>query len=552
MNTKHVLVLGNGPVGQTTALLLAKRGINVTLLDGRIQRDSIGSKALAQHRDVLDVWEHVGAGAKIAQEGLTWSRSRTYYGSHELFCDTYFESADSPFPPFVNLSQTRTEQLLDEQIAEQPRIKVLWDRTVRGIAQDAAGVTATAVCQDGSEYEFSGDYAVAACGARADELRKEIGVSLDGRTFGDRFLICDIRAELDGWEGERRFYFDPEWNPGRQVLIHPCPDSQYRIDWQVPPGYDLEEDAATGGLDRRIRLIIGDAPYEIVWKSVYRFHSRVVDRMRVGKVLLAGDMAHLVSPFGGRGLNSGIGDAENAAWKLAFVLLGWADESLLDSYDAERRAAAVENIAVTSETMDFLVPQTPEQKETRTRCLEQALTDPGARKNINSGRLFEPFWYSDSALTTPNPERPFAGRPAKGTLADAGPGVILPDAAVTIAGSERRIRRIAREGMMLLLGDRVDAASIQTLARDNCPAPVSILKISDIDPAGSLQFQLKSSTHDVWIIRPDAYIAAVCDAHDPEGIAAALHRAIAATTSLEPQPGLTRSLITSGALPHPV
>jgi pentachlorophenol monooxygenase/3-(3-hydroxy-phenyl)propionate hydroxylase len=137
-------------------------------------------------------------------------------------------------------------------------------------------------------------------------------------------------------------------------------------------------------------------------------------------------------------------------------------------------------------------------------------------------------------------------------LADAGPGVLLPDAAVTIAGSDRRIRRMAREGMMLLLGDSVDAASIQTLVLDNCTAPVSILKISDIDPAGSLQFQLKSSTHDVWIIRPDAYIAAVCDAHDPEGIAAALHRAITDTTSLEPQPGLTRSLIISGALPHPV
>lgn len=526
MNTKHVLVLGNGPVGQTTALLLAKRGINVTLLDGRVQRDSIGSKALAQHRDVLDVWEHVGAGAKIAQEGLTWNRSRTYYKSHELFCDTYFESADSPFPPFVNLSQTRTEQLLDEQIADQPRIKVLWDRTVRGIAQDAIGVTVTAAGQDGSEHEFSGDYAVAACGARADELRKEIGVSLDGRTFGDRFLICDIRAELDGWEGERRFYFDPEWNPGRQVLIHPCPDSQYRIDWQVPPGYDLEEDVATGGLDRRIRLIIGDAPYEIVWKSVYRFHSRVVDRMRVGKVLLAGDMAHLVSPFGGRGLNSGIGDAENAAWKLAFVLNGWADEKLLDSYDGERRAAALENIAVTSETMDFLVPQTPEQKEIRTRCLEQALKDPQARKNINSGRLFEPFWYTDSPLTTPNPERPFAGRPAKGMLANPGPGVILPDAAITVAGTERRIRRLAREGSILLTGDAVDAESIEALVRRTGNAPVAVLKISDIDPTRSLQLQLKPSAYDVWIIRPDAYVAAVCDGRDPENIVASFRRAV--------------------------
>lgn len=539
MSNKHVLVLGNGPVGQTTALLLAKWGIDVTLLDGRPKRDSNGSKAIAQHRDVLDIWEHVGAGANIAREGLTWSRSRTFYGSRELFCDTYFETADSPFPAFVNISQTRSEQLLDEQIAKQPRIHVVWDRTVEGIFQDDAGVMITAVSHDGSRTRFSGDYAVAACGARADGLRREIGVTLDGRTFEDRFLICDIKASLEGWEGERRFYFDPEWNPGRQVLIHPCPDSQYRIDWQVPSGYDIEQDEANGGLDRRIRQIIGATPYEIVWKSVYRFHSRVANKMRVGKVLLAGDFAHLVSPFGGRGLNSGIGDAENAAWKLAFVLHGWADESLLDSYDAERRAAALENIAVTSETMDFLVPQTPEQREIRTRYLEQAVTDPAARQNINSGRLFEPFWYSDSLLTTPNPGRPFAGRPPKGTLADPGPGVVLPDAAVTVDGTEHRIRGLARGGMILLTGDAADTGTFEPLVRRTVDAPVLVLRISDIDPTGSLKSQLQPTPYDVWVIRPDAYVAAVCDARDPESIGAAVRRAVGAESSSESHPDPT-------------
>ena len=95
-----------------------------------------------------------------------------------------------------------------------------------------------------------------------------------GHSFDDRFLICDIRAELPGWASERRFYFDPAWNPGRQVLIHPCPDSMFRIDWQVPADYDLDAEAATGALDARIRAIIGDRAYEIVWRSVYRFHSR--------------------------------------------------------------------------------------------------------------------------------------------------------------------------------------------------------------------------------------------------------------------------------------
>src|SRR3546814_16229701 len=107
-----------------------------------------------------------------------------------------------------------------------------------------------------------------------------------------------------------------------------------------------------------------------MWSSVYRFHSRVVNRMRVGRVLLAGDSAHLVSPFGARGLNSGVQDAENAAWKVAFVLHGWAPESLLDSYHDERPAAALETIDVTTDTLNFLVPHKIGSASCRKRVCE--------------------------------------------------------------------------------------------------------------------------------------------------------------------------------------
>src|SRR5690606_20301209 len=116
--------------------------------------------------------------------------------------------------------------------------------------------------------------------------------------FEDRFLICDIRADLPGWEHERHFHFDPKWNPGRQVLVHPCPGSTYRIDWQIPPDTEPGEE----DVREKIRAIIGDRPYELLWRTTYRFHSRIVSRMRVGRVLLAGDCAHLVAPFGARGL----------------------------------------------------------------------------------------------------------------------------------------------------------------------------------------------------------------------------------------------------------
>ena len=347
-----VAVLGAGPVGQTTALLLARWGVPTVVLDQRPARDAVGSKAICQQREVLDIWAAVGAGQQIAAEGVTWTTARTFHRDAELFSYSFAEAGQPAFPPFVNISQTRTEQILDERIAAEPLIEVRWGDRVTGIEQDPAEVTLS--CANG--VELGAPYVVVCCGARDEGLRGQLGLSFDGHSFDDRFLICDIRADLPGWATERRFYFDPEWNPGRQVLIHPCPDSTFRIDWQVPAGYDLAAEAASGALDARIRAIIGEREYEIVWSSVYRFHSRCVDRMRVGRVLVAGDAAHLVSPFGARGLNSGVADAENAAWKIAYAGRGWATDELLESYHLERHAAALENIEVTTATMDFLVP----------------------------------------------------------------------------------------------------------------------------------------------------------------------------------------------------
>src|ERR1700677_593581 len=120
----RVAIIGNGPVGQTTALLLARWGIPSLLLDERPWRDVAGSKAICQQGDVLDIWDRVGAGRAIAREGLTWTCARTYYQDRELFAHTLGKSRARYFPPFVNLSQSRTEQILDERIAAEPLIDV--------------------------------------------------------------------------------------------------------------------------------------------------------------------------------------------------------------------------------------------------------------------------------------------------------------------------------------------------------------------------------------------------------------------------------------------
>lgn len=523
---RPVLVVGAGPVGQTVAALLARWRVPVLLFDQRSSRDPIGSKSICQARDVLDVWELVGVGKALATEGTTWTTARTFFRDQEIACWQFQDRGRSEFPAFVNIGQQRTEELLDRAL-DLLGVVPAWGHELVNISQTADDVAAI-FRTDHGEITVRGSYLVLATGGRSDYLRGILGVSFMGETFDDQFLICDIKATLPGWETERRFYFDPDWNPGRQVLIHACPGSTYRIDWQVPAGYDLAEDLASGGLDRRIRRIIGATGYEIIWKSVYHFHTRHADHLLAGRVLLAGDVAHLVAPFGARGLNTGVFDAENAAWKIAFAANGWAGPGLLPSYDAERLAAARENSEVTAATMRFLAPQTEAAVRARREQLVKAAADREAAEHIDSGRFAEPFWYVASPLTTPDPDRPFEGRPPKGHTPRPAPGILAPDWPVAVPDrpTVTRLRELLRDGFAVLLGDNRHLTAVQAAVSDATDAPVAIISLSDLEGGSQVLTALEMRSDEAWLIRPDAYVAAIVPAADGKRLTHALRRAL--------------------------
>jgi 2-polyprenyl-6-methoxyphenol hydroxylase-like FAD-dependent oxidoreductase len=526
-----VLIAGGGPVGLVTALLLARWDVPAVVLEAGPGGQAVsGSRAICFQRDVLDIFERAGCARDMLAEGVTWTTGRTYYREHEVLTVRF--SGQAALPPWINISQASVEGYLRARAAAEPLIELRFGHQVTGLSGCEDGIRAE-VTRDGTDLvSLRGSHLVGADGARS-AVRQLLGIDFPGRSFTDQFLICDIRADLP-FPSERRFYFDPSWNPGRQVLVHQCPAGIWRIDWQVPAGFDLEADRASGALAARIRQITGDLGYELVWATAYRFHERVAGAFAAGRAFLAGDAAHLYAPFGARGLNSGVQDAENLAWKLAFVRRGWAPPALLDSYHAERAAAARENLRVTSATMEFLVPQTGQERRHRTGILERALADPAARGQINSGKLAEPYWYTASPLTTPGP--PLAGFPVEpGATRPPVPGVLCPDGPCLAAGPFRadglatRLRSLLGSSFVVLTARAATAAAAAAaLAGD---APVTAYALEDIDAGGALADALGASADTVHLVRPDGHLAAVLPRLDPANLAAALRRALGAATA---------------------
>ncbi|MCA3447360.1 MAG: FAD-dependent oxidoreductase [Rhodobacter sp.] len=502
-----VVVIGGGPVGLATALDLGQRGIPVLLLDDH-EGTGQGSKALCFARRTLEICDRLGAARPMLAKGVQWNLGKVFHDDRLLYEFNLSPEGGHAFPAFINLQQPWFEKFLHEAIlsarADGAPIELRGKNRVDAVTPAADHTWLDVMPPDGP-YQITADWLVVCDGARSP-VRGMMGLSFDGRVFEDNFLIADVKMTAD-FPTERWFWFEPHFKSGDSALLHKQPDGIWRIDFQLGWNIDRARELEPGNIRARVDAMLGpDVEYDLDWCSIYTFQCRRMTRFRHGRVIFAGDSAHQVSPFGARGANSGLQDADNLGWKLALVVAGLAPDSLLDSYDAERVQGADENILNSTRATDFITPKSPISMLFRNAVLALAETLPFARTMVNSGRLSLPYTYDGSALNGPDhPDMPARTRP----------GSPCPDA--PLAG-DWLLRRLGRGFTLMTIGAE---------APDRLTAHGLDVPRLGLEATPELQARyLGAAPGAVYLIRPDQHVAARWSSFDADAVSAALAQAI--------------------------
>lgn len=525
-----VVVVGAGPVGLAAAIDLAQSGLPVVLLDDD-ETVSVGSRGVCYAKRTLEILDRLGVGDACVEKGVSWNVGRTFFREDEVYHFNLRPQDDHKRPGMINLQQYYLEEFEVKRARELANLDLRFKTKVISVNQIGQGALLRVETPDG-EYSLETDWLVVADGARSS-IRRMMGLEIEGTIFTDRFLIADVVMKAD-FPAERWFWFDPPFHRGQSVLLHRQADHVYRIDFQLGWQADPEEEKKPENVLPRIKAMLGDdREFELEWVSVYTFQCRRMNSFNHGRVLFAGDAAHQVSPFGARGANSGIQDADNLCWKLKLVIDGKAPSTLLDSFSEERLFAADENILNSTRSTDFITPKSTMSLTFRNAALALARDYSFARALVNSGRLSVPSVLTQSRLNTPDTSE-FAGHMV--------PGAAMDDAPMREHDTDFWLLDRVGTHFMALISvsnphqlDRATARACKALA--DAPIPIEVVLVSPhpgVAPEGlrvfvdcrnrfSERFDAQPGT--TYLIRPDQHVAARWRAFDATALKSALARA---------------------------
>ena len=505
--TKYpVVIVGAGLTGLTAACALADLGINVVLVDDdkTVGVRGASSRGVCYSQKSLEIFARLGIYPHVREKGVSWNIGRSYAGEDQIYHFDLAAGAQancSAQPSFINLQQFYVESFLVERAKQMPAVELRWQSRVESCEQDEEAVCLRVQTPAGN-YTMHAEWVIDCSGAHSSLRTEALG---KGTRTDDRWLICDVFFEKPP-PHERRTWISAPFNQGRAAWQHVMADNICRIDYQLDPACDIDQSASEAAIHERLRQQFGqEASFLIVWVGAWTYRSSCLAKFRQRRVLYAGDAAHVMAPFGGRGGNSGIQDADNLAWKLAMVLRGKADPALLDTYCEERRPAALENIRLSDRTTRFLRPPTPAERRFRDAVVALAREHGFARPLVNTGRMTLPNVYARSRLNV-----------------GQGGGRSVPNFPVTLAdgrhGDLAQLMRWADGNFIAIM--RTPSERHRAL---EWRFPVRVVPADRLE-AGFAMLAAEAGDTEVQgaLLRPDAYCAGCLASDDPAELEGAL------------------------------
>ncbi|WP_228988650.1 FAD-dependent monooxygenase [Streptomyces sp. DH8] len=533
-----VIVVGAGPVGLTLSLALAAQGVPSIVLDeGSGTEEPRPARTVVLREDTADLMGRLGC-RELDRVGLRWAGWRSMRRK-QLVRNVPLSGGprDEEAPPLpgtlpapLHLPQHELTAALRAAVDKEPLVRSAPMSRIDTLEQDRDGITVH-TREPGSTW-WRGSYLVGCDGARST-VRKLLDIRFPGRTAVERHAVAALRAELP-WSDQAVLHRQPPWRTGgAEISARPLPGGVWRLDWLLPPNAELVTPEA---LITRVRDTLagwcGETPaYELLDTGVHTLHHRLARRWRKRRAFLAGDAAHLLGALGTQGLDEGLRDAENLAWKLAHAWHHGPAEQLLDSYQAERRAAVAARLRAADQSLPILrgggglrtlVPGA-------TRGHDSLVADG----HLGRGALGAPPSYSHSPLAPPHSEAH--------TVVGTPPGAPVTDVTVTAPdGATARLRERLGQGRLLVI---LVAPGTGVWDRRHWQTAGIMPRLTDAVAAlpGTTELLVTesypgASAHTVLLVRPDGHLVAAFGGVRPGELAAAAQAALGDTPRDESQP----------------